>query len=277
MTAPIRCLLFTDLDGTLLEWDTYSPVVARPAMERLIAAGVQIVFCSSKTAAEQRALREEVALPGIWEIVENGAAIIAPHNAALVNANEWSPIEHDAGRAVRVLGMKRGEILLRLGRVGQRVGLKLRGYSDISDAELAAMTGLNKAAAARARQRDYSETLIDELPEAIWQQLDPEFSAQGLECRHGGRFRTVTGAGIDKGAAVRLVAELCGQPIRTIGVGDSANDLPMLQAVGESYLVARPDGSWAKLALPNVHCVSGVGPAGWVQMTDRVLPSLPTR
>lgn len=277
MIASIRCLLFTDLDGTLLEWDTYSPAVARPALERLIAAGVQIVFCSSKTAAEQRALCTELGLPGIWAIVENGAAVIAPKYAALVSANEWVPVEHDAGRAVRVLGMKRGEILLRLGRVGQRVGLKLRGYSDISDAELAAMTGLDKAAAARARQRDFSETLIDDLPEPIWQQLEPEFSAQGLECRHGGRFRTVTGAGTDKGAAVAWLTAQCGEAMRTIGIGDSANDLPMLRTVQEPYVVARPDGTWAKLDLAKAHYLSGAGPAGWVQMADRVLASLPTR
>ncbi|MCB1104950.1 MAG: HAD-IIB family hydrolase [Cephaloticoccus sp.] len=277
MSAAPRCLLFTDLDGTLLDWDTYSPAVARPAMQRLIAAGVQIVFCSSKTATEQRALCAEVGLPGIWAIVENGAAIIAPENAALVNASEWVPDEHDADRAVRVLGMRRGEILQRLEPVGQRVGLKLHGYAGITDAELAAMTGLTIAAAARARQRDFSETLIDELPEPIWQQLEPEFAAQGLDCRHGGRFRTVTGAGTDKGAAVTWLAAQCGAAMRTIGIGDSANDWPMLRAVQEAYVVARPDGTWTKLDLANAQYLSGAGPAGWVQMADRVLASLQTR
>jgi ribonucleotide monophosphatase NagD (HAD superfamily) len=46
-------LVFTDLDGTLLDHDTYDWTPARDALDRLTRAGIPVVFTSSKTAAEQ--------------------------------------------------------------------------------------------------------------------------------------------------------------------------------------------------------------------------------
>ena len=50
--------------------------------------------------------------------------------------------------------------------------------------------------------------------------------------------------------------------IRTIGFGDAPNDAPMLAAVDQSFLVARPDGSHQSLSLPNLIKVPLPGPAG---------------
>jgi hypothetical protein len=44
-------VVFTDLDGTLLDHATYSFGPARPALDALAAAGVPVVLCTSKTRA----------------------------------------------------------------------------------------------------------------------------------------------------------------------------------------------------------------------------------
>ena len=51
-------LIFTDLDGTLIDHHTYSAEAARPALEAARAAGVPVVPCSSKTLAEMRLLAD---------------------------------------------------------------------------------------------------------------------------------------------------------------------------------------------------------------------------
>ena len=144
------------------------------------------------------------------------------------------------------------------------------GYRDLTDAELARLAGLDLEAAGRARRRHYSETLVEELPAATWARLEAEFAAEGLECRHGGRFHTVTGAGTDKGRAVRqviaLYARAYGRPVQTVGLGDSANDEPLLAAVDHAFLVAREDGTWAEVAVPGLQRVDGRGPHGWVEV-----------
>lgn len=45
-------LIFTDLDGTLLDHESYDFTPARPMLARLAAMRAPVVLASSKTAAE---------------------------------------------------------------------------------------------------------------------------------------------------------------------------------------------------------------------------------
>ncbi|MFQ5696467.1 MAG: mannosyl-3-phosphoglycerate phosphatase, partial [Terriglobia bacterium] len=47
-----RLIVFTDLDATLLDHQTYSWAAAEPALRRLRLLGIPLVFCTSKTRAE---------------------------------------------------------------------------------------------------------------------------------------------------------------------------------------------------------------------------------
>ena len=52
MTEHSHCAIFTDLDGTLLDHDTYSWAPAAPAIERIKKLGIPLIAISSKTLAE---------------------------------------------------------------------------------------------------------------------------------------------------------------------------------------------------------------------------------
>lgn len=45
-------VVFSDLDGALLDHETYEFDAARPALDRLRRDGVPLVLCTSKTRAE---------------------------------------------------------------------------------------------------------------------------------------------------------------------------------------------------------------------------------
>ena len=70
-------IVFTDLDGTLLDAETYSWEPARPALELLAAQAVPWVMVSSKTRAEMEELRAELHHAHPY-VVENGAAAFIP-------------------------------------------------------------------------------------------------------------------------------------------------------------------------------------------------------
>ena len=70
-------IVFTDLDGTLLDHHSYSWRAASPAMAKLAANGIPLIFNSSKTAAEMRHLQNAMGIRAPF-IVENGAAAVIP-------------------------------------------------------------------------------------------------------------------------------------------------------------------------------------------------------
>ncbi len=168
-------IIFSDLDGTLLDHDDYRWQAADPALARLRAANIPLVLNSSKTVPEIRALREELGNKDPF-IVENGAAVVIPPHA-LGNAEE-DVVNFGAtrDRVLEVLGAQR------------KKGARFRGFTDMSAGELAAETGLDPAAAARAQERLGTEPLI-------WQGTDEELvhfeealSAEQLRLVPGGRF-----------------------------------------------------------------------------------------
>jgi predicted mannosyl-3-phosphoglycerate phosphatase (HAD superfamily) len=55
----------------------------------------------------------------------------------------------------------------------------------------------------------------------------------------------------------------CWGGIKTIGLGDSLNDLHMLPLVDIPILVQKKDYSWEDINLPRLRKVQGIGPEGW--------------
>jgi predicted mannosyl-3-phosphoglycerate phosphatase (HAD superfamily) len=87
----------------------------------------------------------------------------------------------------------------------------------------------------------------------------------GLNWSYGGRLYHVMGGG-DKGKAVEILSGLYRKMwarLKSIGLGNSRNDLPMLSQVDIPILVQKRDYSWEDINLPRLRKVQGVGPEGW--------------
>jgi mannosyl-3-phosphoglycerate phosphatase len=86
----------------------------------------------------------------------------------------------------------------------------------------------------------------------------------------------------DKGTASKRLlgyygrlAQVRGEAIVTIAIGDSLNDLPMLAAADYPILVQKPDGSYdPDIQLPHLIRAGGVGPVGWNRSLLDLLPTL---
>ncbi|MEM9278462.1 MAG: HAD-IIB family hydrolase, partial [Pseudomonadota bacterium] len=68
-----QLIFFTDLDGTLLDHETYSHEPAREALDAIRNNDIPLILASSKTAAEIEPLRNELGFDHCEAIVENGA------------------------------------------------------------------------------------------------------------------------------------------------------------------------------------------------------------
>jgi len=132
-----KLVVFTDLDGTLLDPVTYSYERALPFIERLQQMSIPIVFCSHKTRAEQEVYRQELGISDPF-IVENGGAIFIPQG--------YFPFGFDYDKArggyqIIELGMSYAEIRRILGKIRAEVGINFRGFGDMSAQEVAKDAG----------------------------------------------------------------------------------------------------------------------------------------
>lgn len=260
-------VVFSDLDGTLLDHDTYSWQEAVPALEALKSRRIPLILCSSKTRAEMLPLQEEL---GIREplISENGGAVFAPQGHPLAG-DDWQ--DTGDGWRMKPLGRPVAELRRVLEDFKRRFGA--RGFGDMSDREVAWLTGLSLDKAALARRREFNEPVWLPEPEVQGAEFMAAARAAGLEVTRGGRFFHLLGGG-DKGKAVRLVLEIMRRQdpaLVSLALGDAENDLPMLKAVDLPVLVARPDGGHAELELPGLVKTELPGPAGWNQAVLQAL------
>jgi len=262
-----RLVVFTDLDGTLLDHHTYKWTAAEPALRQLRGRGIPVVLCTSKTRAEILPLRRELGLRAPF-VAENGGAIYIPRNYfpfALPTARV------DAGFQVLELGLRYQKLVRALDEAAKTSGVQVRGFSRMSEKEVAAACGLNRSAARLARKREYDEPFTLEKGTSRQQERFFRWLQQrGLRWREGGRFYHLMGDN-DKGVAVTRLLGLYRQQygeIRSVGLGDSPNDVDFLAVVEWPVLVAKPDGShdWGvRTAVPGVKLAAGAGPVGWNQ------------
>lgn len=261
-TGP-SAVVFTDLDGTLLDHHTYGFEPARPALDALRDAGVLLVLCSSKTRAEIVAVQARLGIGGPF-IPENGGAVLLAGGGPL----EAVFPERFGGLPARVFGTPYPQLRAALEELRRRHGPGVRGFGDMDDEEVARCTGLALEQARLARERDFDEPFLWSPPpgEADVTRARAWLAGRGLSLTRGGRFWHLLGPS-DKGRAVRWLLEaaarLSGRMPASLALGDSENDLPMLEAVGAGVLVERPGGGHLTPRPPGIRTVTGVGPPGW--------------
>jgi len=273
---PTRMMVISDLDGTLLDSETYSSTAAGPALEALKKKGACLVLASSKTRAEVEPIRNRLGHDGPF-IVENGGALYVPVGFfgvpldGAVSRGEYETVEFGTPYATLRAALKDISAVLKV---------KIHGFGDMKIDEVAERTGLTHHEATLAKQREYDEPFVLD-NDALIESVRLEAAARGLTCTKGGRLHHLLGPN-DKGTACRFLIQRCRRQLAasqgrlyTIGIGDSANDQPMLAAVDQPILVQKPDGSYDPAEqFRHVLYAPGIGPAGWNASILHVVKSL---
>lgn len=288
--APMA-LVFTDLDGTLLD-DDYRFDAARPALARLRALRVPLILTSSKTLSEMRLIRAALDLDEPL-IFENGAGIAVPEGRfpaadapASESAADHAPTHSAYGPGaplqIETFGPGYGELRRILTALRERHGFPFRGFGDMTSAEVARLTGLDQMAAARARQRIGSEPGVWSGSEAVRQDFIRELQAEGLRAVRGGRFLHIMPQ-VDKAGAVAALAARYralwpDARLPVIAAGDSPNDAAMLLAADHALVIRHADGSWMPIRRSSGVLRSPTpGPSGWNDCMHRILDLIDER
>lgn len=264
----MQVIIFTDLDGSLLNHEDYSFAEATPSLDRIKQFGIPLIMTTSKTRREVELLQGEM---GIREpvIVENGGGIFFPRgyrNLMIENKEQ-----KDDYTVISI-----GTTYFRVRDFLEKISVRfdIRGFGDMSPSEIAGLTGLPIERAALAKEREFTEPFIMERPDDIGL-LSDLAAGEGLKVTRGGRFHHLMGMEQDKGKAVRIVYDIfrqsSGTELTAIGLGDSENDLAMLEQVDIPVLIPRPGKGYLDIRLPGMIRAKEAGARGWNDVVQRLL------
>lgn len=260
-------LVFTDLDGTLLDHDSYTWQPAAAWLARLAEVGIAVIPTTSKTREELLALRDELGLAATPFIAENGAVIGLP--ASWQHARlDRDPSAPD-GLIVKTPSLDIGFIRSRLEVLRERLGVRFRGMGELSLDTLCELTSLSADKARQAQAREGSEPLLWDDDEAALTRFRRALESDGLRLTRGGRFWHVMGA-VDKGQAVCWLVErytaLRGVRPSSVGLGDGPNDVSLLEAIDHPILVRGKHEAVVDIAgSMTLYRTQQPGPEGWAE------------
>jgi mannosyl-3-phosphoglycerate phosphatase len=219
-------LVFCDLDDTLFESHSFSvDASAHRALDRIERDGVPLVLCSSKTRAELELIQLELGIDQPF-ICENGAAVFVPRGYFGFSVPRARSV---AGYEAVEFGKRYADVVGLLNGAAGRLGVKIRGFNDMSVADVAIDCDLPLLLARLAKLREYGEPfrVIDARPGAL-PRLFRALNATGLDCTSRGRYH-YAGANCRDGVQfLRGLYRRAFGDVITVAFGDHGSAVPLL-------------------------------------------------
>ncbi|MBH0063204.1 HAD-IIB family hydrolase [Pseudoalteromonas sp. NZS71] len=261
----LQPIIFTDLDGTLLDHADYNTNNISELLQQLQNAHIPVVFNTSKTFCEVIELKNDLNIQQPF-IVENGAAVFIPEDYF-----ELKPIGCKKVGAYWCYAMAKplASLLSDLNTLKADYKAHYKLFSDLSSEQISELTGLSDAQARRAQTRDYSDPLYwygnDELLTAFVNDVE----ALGYDIKIGGRFIHIA-KNTDKSAAqqwlVKQFTHHFRKPLTVIALGDSDNDKQMLEHANIAIIIANPASKKpVKLSHNKARYSQSPAPLGWIE------------
>ncbi|MEH6759191.1 MAG: HAD-IIB family hydrolase [Parasphingorhabdus sp.] len=263
-------LIFTDLDGTLLDHHSYSAKPADQLIEYLNDGSIaSVIPITSKTHAELQWLQRSLPFIDAISVTENGSVIHAPHGIPFSSADH--PYRE-------TLGVEYGEIFDQIARLPTDLRTHITGFHDMSVETVAQITGLSIDDARRAQKREATEPFLWSGSNAELQFLKTIFMDASIYVQQGGRFYHCTGMATKEQAMGRVIAAFASrQPENrfcSIALGDGPNDLAMIEAADFGVIMPNPEGVTIQSDKVSVRTAPQPGPKGWVLAITEILAEL---
>lgn len=263
-----KILVFTDLDGSLLDHFSYSFRPAEPLLALLSEFQVPVVPVTSKTRAELSVLRQALGSESPF-VVENGAAIFIPVDYFALPPSGCSVVD---GFYCYTLSKPREHWLTLLAEQATEFAGEFETFTSLGVEGIKACTGLSSEAAFRANNREFSEPVKWLGSESRQSLFVARLRRAGATVLQGGRFLHVTGEG-NKGKALQWLYQQYQHSFSfegeseflTIAAGDSDNDIDMLQVADCPVLIRSPVHEPPLFEHANVYRTKQTGPDGWVE------------
>lgn len=253
----MRYIVVTDLDGTLLDHKTYEYGAALKAIEELNKRDIAIIFNSSKTQAEISELRCQL---------DNYEPFVCENGGIICGIGD-----------IQYLGTPRKEFSDKLSAIKEKLQLRYQGFSGATVDDVMEWTGLDYPSAEKAMQRSATEPLLWQDSDLALDNFRQELEKINLQCIRGGRFYHVMGF-FNKASCFSQLKQhyslMWQEEVGIIALGDSPNDLPMLEQANYAIVIPSAKGGNLKPNNSSVYYASQVAPYGWEEGIDFCLNSV---
>lgn len=268
-------LVFTDLDGSLLDHHNYRHDEAAPVLSTLKQLQIPVIPVSSKTQSEIEQIKSSLKNQHPF-ICENGAAVFIPKNYF---PNQPADTKISGQYWIKEFVHPRAHWQSIIKSVKPLFNDDFTTFAQAGIDGIIAMTGLDVHAAARAAHRQYGEALAWHGNPRKQKQFIEAVRKLGGQVLIGGRFLHVSGQ-CDKGMAIQWLKQIYEQfcpnkNFLSLAIGDSQNDVAMLEKADMALLIPSPVNPLP--ALKRQHDVieaSHCGPKGWAEGVQQVLQQL---
>jgi mannosyl-3-phosphoglycerate phosphatase family protein len=273
----MKPIVFTDLDGSLLDHESYSCEEARPALNLLQKKNIPVIPNTSKTMAELLPIRESIGNHDPF-IVENGAAIYIPEG--------YFKDQPKGTKTITFKGEKfwefsqaypRSHWTHLLMKINWRYPDDYISFSQLGVSGILKCTGLSLEESIQANERKFSEPILWLGKQQAKKNFIHSVRAAGAEVVEGGRFMHIIDASTDKASAMNKLIDFFSQhdqqsKLKSIALGDSKNDVSMLNTADFAAVIKSPFHSRPPVERDEgIYISSGFGPKGWNQVIQKIL------
>jgi len=270
-----RYLIFTDLDGTLLDHKNYSYGDNKKFISFIINNQNDVIFNTSKTFSESSDLLNELNLTNMPFSTENGALLYFPKNRFKKIKNSLDYGRYWKIKIAKLSSLNWHKFLLKKQKI-----FKFLIAQDLDSKILKKYTNLDNTI--KMLKREASQIILwqDSLINLKKFKYEVKHEKQGILIQ-GSRFMQISSV-CNKRIAKNLISHVYDIQFHgkysknTIALGDSKNDIDMLNSAKYSCLIKNPSGSFPKLRSnkKNIIKSSKLAPDGWSQVLYKLNQTL---
>ena len=267
-------LIFTDIDGTFIDNDTFDEGLNTKIISELAQAQHSVVFNTSKTFEEVDYFQKKIKT-SLSFICETGGGIY------LANNHFKTP---DSSRGEYQVLYESGKIDEYKDQIQSEINKNFRDdlifFDDLNVEEQSSLSGLSGHDLELASRRDFSILIKWKSTKSKYDEFKLFLKQFQLNLITGGRFSHICSKH-DKGNATKLFIEKTkkffnNSNIITVGIGDSKNDFEMLNEVDFPCIVKSPNNHLLKDSLntKNITFSDHEAPSGWIECIEKVVTKI---
>ena len=257
----LKILIFTDLDGSLLDRDTFKFDEIKHYLKKLLSKGIFIIPNTSKTEKEILEFNNELG-SNLPYISENGSAI---NGLDLLNSNLPKEL---------ILSREKNN-LTKIFEKSVPINLqnKCEWLSEMNKKKQSLIFGLEDEKLKMALDRKYTIPFIFDGNKNEKNKLFKIVKKNGLILQEGGRVINLTDK-VNKAKALQVFVRFYkknNKNVKTIAVGDNYNDLDMLKVSDFPCLVFNDKFTLDQIPIDDLITTNKPSPEGWADVIKMAL------